>query len=74
MHSWTHVRRNSVFGASAQVFLVIYLTVETRHVVDTYASWFEYISDTYQCTPALCLEGTPLCGGTPIPVSVHLGS
>ena len=36
----------------------LYLTVEARHF-DTYQNRFGYISDTYQCAPALCLEVVP---------------
>ena len=50
-------------------------TVETRHS-DTHPNRFGYVSDTYPCAPALCLEavpeGYPFCGTplTIIPLSV----
>ena len=56
VRSWTRVRRNDAFGAHAQDFLC--LTVETRHF-DTYSEQFGYISDTYQCALASCLEAVP---------------
>ena len=35
-----------------------YLTIETR-LCDTCPNQFGYISDTYHCAPALCLEAVP---------------
>ena len=52
-----HVRHNGTFRARAR-FSVLSSTLETRHL-DTYPSRFGYISDTYQCAPALCLETVP---------------
>ena len=57
MHSWTRVRRNDAFGSHARG-LFVYTTVETKHF-DTYQNRLGYISATYQCAPALCLEAVP---------------